>query len=315
MWIRILFAFLCALSTGASLAKTYVVANRTCFGPAPLQPPTTNLLAQRTFRVLGADSSSITVRRRPCGDGTSALYATSTAFDSYFGAWGGFSAIQNGVAYTLRFSSDPLGCSDLGACGSPLGYTLLVIGFPQTTMITSVFNGLETGPAFDDEQAFTLSLTGGFPSENSTHPIPASGSTGGSLPPSRTISDNLTGTWWNPQRGGEGFTFDVGTISGSRYLFFTWYTYVDGRGVFLSGSALLPATSVSSLNVPLYLTRGARFGNDFVPGQVITDAAGTATIERLSCGQVRLAYAGQLGAFTTQTIVPLWTHDFGASCQ
>lgn len=304
------------ISATATQAEDFVVVNSTCFGAAPLQPPAAPVLAQRTFRVWGADSANVVVRRKACSDGSTALYATVTTFDAYIGAPGVHGAIQNGTSYFPVFSADPLACDDLDSCDSLFlwGRGMPVAGLPVTTVLTSVFNYAETGPNFDDEQAFTLSLSGGYPIETTSHAIPASGSAGSGLPPSRTLSDNMTGTWWNPNRGGEGFTFDIGTFSGKRYLFFTWYTYVDQRGVFLSGSAELSAPT-SSVQVPVYQTRGAQFGSQFVPSQVVTASVGSVRIERLACGQVQLSYTGSLGVFATQIISPLWAHDFATTCQ
>ncbi len=302
------------MASGAALAGEWVVINGTCYGAEPLQPPTTAILATRSYRLLDVESANVVVRRKPCSDGSTAVYATFTAFDGYLGLQGFPSIIQNGTAYTPKFAQDPLGCNSLASCGFVIWAG--VVGLPITTVLTSVSNGLETGPAFNDEQAFTLSLSGGGPPASTIHTIPASGSTGTTLPPSRTLSDNMTGTWWNPNRGGEGFTFDIGTLGGKRYLFFTWYTYVDQRGVFLSGSAELSTTiPTSSVQMPIYQTRGARFGSQFLSSQVITDPVGSVRIERLDCGQVQLSYTGSLGVFATQTIFPLWAHDFDASCQ
>lgn len=315
MQTRLLFALLLAMVAATTArAEDYVVVNSTCFGAAPLQPPATTVLAQRTYRVMGSDSANVVVRRKACSDGSTALYATFTGFDPFFGLPVLTALIQNGASYVPSLARDPLGCNHLDACGGPIPYFSQTQGLPQTTVLTSASSSFETGPAFDDEQAFTLSLSGGYPIETTSHAIPASGSAGSSLPPSRTLSDNMTGTWWNPIRGGEGFTFDIGTFGSRRYLFFTWYTYVDQRGVFLSGSAELPAPT-SSVQVPVYQTRGAQFGSQFVPSQVVTAAVGSVGIERLACDQVRLSYTGSLGAFATQTISPLWTHDFGTTCQ
>lgn len=320
MLTRILCVLLFTLmASAATQASNWAVVNGTCYGAAPLQQPATPVIAERTYRFLGADSGYVVLRRKVCSDGSTAIYATSTSFDQYHGPIGATAVFQNGVAYTPKFSQDPLGCNYLPSCGFSLGfYNILgVTGFPYTTVMASVDTILQTEPAFDDEQAFTLSLTGGGgPIVTTTYAIPASGGAMNSLPPSRRLSDNMTGTWWNPNRGGEGFTFDIGTLGGKRYLFFTWYTYVDQRGVFLSGSAELSTTiATSSVQMPIYQTRGARFGSQFLSSQVITDPVGSVRIERLACGQVQLSYTGSLGVFATQTIFPLWAHDFDASCQ
>lgn len=315
MLTRFLGLVLLSVSANVS-AGEWVLSNQSCYGSAPLHPPTTSVLADRIYRINGVDSARFTLRRSQCADGSTALFATTTAYDAmYMGGAVLFNAIQNGTNYSLRFSHDPLTCDMDGLClmGLPFGAPIAV-GVPSTSVVRSAYNLLENGPAFDDEKDFTLSLTGSFPQETTTYSIPASGASGGQLPLSRTISDNLTGTWWNANRGGEGITFDVGTLNGKRYLFFSWYTYFNREGIFLSGSKELPATAASTLTFPVYRTKGTHFGTQFIASELITTAVGSVTIERVSCNAVTMSYTGSLGAFTAQTIVPLWSHSFGTSC-
>ncbi len=309
---RALLSLVLALAAGSGLAADYVVANSTCYGAAPLQPPATALLASHTYRVHGDNSATLQVRRRACGDGSTALYATHTALDGFYGAPGSIALVQNGVAYTPAFAADPMGCDELDSCGAGLPMVLpVVIGMPGTTMIAFVFSFLDSAPAFDDEQPFTLSIQGGYPIVATNYAIPASGA---NTPGTLLLDDAVTGTWWNPQRGGEGMTFDIGTYSGTRYLFFTWYTYAQGRGVFLSGSAALPATPGARAEIAVFQTSGAQFGNSFDPAQVVRSAVGTVTVERTGCREIRLGYAGSLGAAPIILLQPLWPHAHSTGC-
>lgn len=119
------------------------------------------------------------------------------------------------------------------------------------------------------------------------------------------ISGAQSGSWYDPARNGEGLLLEVGRTGTQRTLVASWYTYRDGRQMWLVGSAPL-AEGASSVSVPMVVTRGASFGLAFRPGDVVAEAWGTLQLRFPSCGQLTMDYAqsgGESGTLTMQRIL------------
>ncbi len=111
-------------------------------------------------------------------------------------------------------------------------------------------------------------------------------------------SPQQAGVYYAPERSGEGFTLNF-TADGSAML--AWFTYdLDRRQMWLYGTAM-PAAD-GALTVPLAITEGAAFGNQFVPADVMGLAWGSASIEFLGCGRMRLSYAADLAGYGSGTL-------------
>lgn len=107
-----------------------------------------------------------------------------------------------------------------------------------------------------------------------------------------TFIGKMTGTWWNPTRGGEGQTISFETTGSRNVVFLAWYTYdANGNASWLVGNVdYLPGTP--NITIPLIRASGAKFGTAFRAADVRTAPAGTAVLEYVSCTQMRLRYSG-----------------------
>jgi len=92
------------------------------------------------------------------------------------------------------------------------------------------------------------------------------------------ITSGISGTWWNPDRDGEGFLIDVADES---KVVVSYYTY-DTRGnqFWLIGDGL---RSEGSVEMELYTTDGGIYGSGFDPATVNRYPWGTATFTFTSC--------------------------------
>jgi len=122
-----------------------------------------------------------------------------------------------------------------------------------------------------------------------------------------TFTGAMSGTWWNAGRGGEGQLINFESAGARNVAFVAYFTYDDQRrATWLVGSADFQADA-PSITVPLVRGSGARFGANFQSTEVVTAPAGTATLEFVSCREMRLRYSGEVtfSVTLTRTIGPL----------
>lgn len=97
------------------------------------------------------------------------------------------------------------------------------------------------------------------------------------------IYPGLSGTWWNPDRNGEGYMIDFLSIGSGRHLFATFYTYdANGNQAYLVGNT---DQLTNPLTVDMWLTEGGVFGPDYDSDSQAVVAWGTMTIEFETCTQ------------------------------
>ena len=120
----------------------------------------------------------------------------------------------------------------------------------------------------------------------------------------KPIVGNLSGSWWNPNRSGEGFFIDVSNVSGRKVLVASWFTYLAGKQQYLVGSADV-APGASSIDLSMISTDGTGFGNQFLASQVRRIPWGTVRLEFVSCNEMRVIYNGngQSGSLTQQRLI------------
>lgn len=111
----------------------------------------------------------------------------------------------------------------------------------------------------------------------------------------RTPDGTYAGTYYDPSRDGEGILLE---ISGEPpVIVLTWYSYTaDGTGnqIFLLGGA--PVLNNQAV-VPMQITSGAMFGDDFNADDVLRTDWGTVTITFVSCTLAILEYSGDLAGY------------------
>jgi len=96
------------------------------------------------------------------------------------------------------------------------------------------------------------------------------------------ITSGMSGTWYQPDRDGEGFVLDVAPGEDSGWLMVASYYTYDGNGkqTWLIGSA---ATEGNSVTVPVFITEGGTFGTGFNPDDVLRVPWGTLEFIFTSC--------------------------------
>jgi hypothetical protein len=96
------------------------------------------------------------------------------------------------------------------------------------------------------------------------------------------INPGLTGTWWNENRGGEGFLLEVTMLNGKPFMFLSFYTYDDmGNQVYLVATMQNQVGNKADLTIDI--TTGGNWGADFDPADVSQPPWGTGTIEFPTC--------------------------------
>jgi hypothetical protein len=104
------------------------------------------------------------------------------------------------------------------------------------------------------------------------------------------INSGLTGTWWDSDRSGEGFLMEFGFSPGGLTLFGSFYTYdSEGNQVWLT----VQSTSMvgTTVNVNVFITDGAKWGDDFNTADVNTTlwGLGSFTFPTCTAGSVSLS--------------------------
>ncbi|MCB1554734.1 MAG: M36 family metallopeptidase [Xanthomonadales bacterium] len=105
----------------------------------------------------------------------------------------------------------------------------------------------------------------------------------------RTLQGAMSGTYYTPERSGEGVLLDMGQVAGQPVLFFSWYTYQDGVQKWLVGSAPFDEAA-RQVAVELVETRGTGFGDSFSAGDVIESSWGHVALSFPDCQTLRISY-------------------------
>jgi hypothetical protein len=109
------------------------------------------------------------------------------------------------------------------------------------------------------------------------------------------LDGSFSGTWFDPARSGEGFQLEV-TDGVQPQLLVGWFTYApdgSGRQMWLTGGG--PIDFLDAV-VPLFDTRGGRFGSLDNPGTVQTTPKGELRIGFAFCNQGRITFTPSDGS-------------------
>ena len=105
----------------------------------------------------------------------------------------------------------------------------------------------------------------------------------------------MSGSWWDPSRGGEGQYITFETVAGRNVAYLAYFTYTaDGRATWQVGSADF-SPSATTVSIPLVTGSGARFGADFRASDLRIAPAGTADLEFVSCNRMRMRHSAMAG--------------------
>ena len=118
----------------------------------------------------------------------------------------------------------------------------------------------------------------------------------GALPAiAQTFTGAMSGSWWDASRSGEGQFITFESTGTRNVAYVAYFTYTpDGRATWHVGNADY-TPGATSISIPLVTGSGARFGSAFSANDVQVAPAGTATLEFVSCRQMRMQHSGMAG--------------------
>lgn len=92
-----------------------------------------------------------------------------------------------------------------------------------------------------------------------------------------------TGSWFNPERSGEGFFVEIADINGANMFTVAMYTFdASGDPLWLTGNLPIDSDDVT-VEVPMYQYDGPLWGPDFDPTQLNTTLFGTMRVTFTTC--------------------------------
>lgn len=161
--------------------------------------------------------------------------------------------------------------------------------FDDATLVIEQFQGFD----FDLNQAFTLALDTQYGGQvrRETFVLPAyDAATHPDGARALEINGYTTGTYFDPQRSGEGLFWEVAERpDGTRFAFFSWFTYApDGRPAWIIGNADV-AVDARTLTVATFHFSGGGFAGDFTT--VERRPWGNVTFSFPNCNTLTLQYA------------------------
>ena len=130
----------------------------------------------------------------------------------------------------------------------------------------------------------------------------------------QSFTGNMSGTWWNPARNGEGQFISFERVAGRNIAVLAYFTYdANGNPAWLVGSVEFQP-GASRLTIPVIQGRGARFGVGFRSTDVITTPAGSVTLDFLACDRIGFGYSGANDTFQFELSRLIGPLD-GADCR
>lgn len=172
---------------------------------------------------------------------------------------------------------------------------------------TTVLNEFGSSFVFDDDSSFSfVYLAGTSASPNANVSVAGYDPADYGLPVLlQPISGNLSGSYYDPLRNGEGVLVEAGQQGTRRVLFLTWYTYAGGLQRWIVGNVDY-APGTTEIHVPLLVTTGGLFGASFNPAQVQWANWGSATLSFPTCATLRFQWSengGQIGTYNYQRLL------------
>ena len=231
-----------------------------------------------------------------------------------FGAWYTYDTTAGGTDTQRWYSLE----SSFGEAATSAAVTIYQntggnFSAPPTTSAVAVgtgtlsFDSCSTGSfayTFDDGRSGTVRLQGLLSNVECVD-------TG---TPTNPASDfGLSGTWYDPATGGQGFIINVNPTDAQ--IFLGWYTYAaDGESSGAAGQRWFSAQgpySVGSRSMDLTVFASTQGTFDSGATTVVTDPVGTATLTFTSCTSATLAYdftadelSGQAGSIELTRLGP-----------
>ncbi|MCB1608159.1 MAG: hypothetical protein KDI71_14415 [Xanthomonadales bacterium] len=271
--------------------------------PLPSMPsgPSVSVEVQRG----AGERFRLVIWRRPCSgnDGQLILTFTPLAGSPQICA-NDMEITQGGVrSDDFYLSTDAGGSAAQTLCG------------PISTTTSALIREIDGNFTFDDDLAFVFTYEQTSPTPDVMVNVaaydPSLYPAGGQI---RSPSGNLSGSYYDAARPGEGLFIEIGQVGDRRVLFVSWYTYFQGMQRWIIGNVDFPA-GATSVTVPLQITAGTGFGTQFNPANVQYIPWGSATFRFLSCTELSFDWASNEGESGTYSYVRLVNGLLGVSCQ
>jgi len=112
------------------------------------------------------------------------------------------------------------------------------------------------------------------------------GTASGVLP----VDGSLAGSWYLPERNGEGAVIDIWDYDGSRVVALYFYTYrndASGNQLYVVGGDAIVGNEVT---LTMFETSGPTFGPGYDRDDLVEDEWGTVILTFISCGSIQLQY-------------------------
>ena len=224
------------------------------------------------------------------GAGQGLLFGGWFTFDVTAAGGQRWYSIQSQVSNTAAAATTPIYVSEGGNFDAPPA-----IGVEPVGQATLAFSDCTHGTmtyAFSDGSGRTGTIPLTRLGANVSCTADGDSST---IPP----DSRLSGSWYDPATGGQGFVIDVNPVQG--VLFGAWYTYApDGQQIggdasqrWYTVQATYAAGQHALENVGIFQASGGAFDD---PTPVTTTQVGTANLRFLNCGAATLDYTFTAGA-------------------
>jgi cytochrome c peroxidase len=107
-----------------------------------------------------------------------------------------------------------------------------------------------------------------------------------------TFTGDMSGSWWDPERSGEGQFISFERTDSGHAAVLAYFTYdADGHPRWLVGSGAY-SPGAETIDMAMWAGGGAGFGVDFDPGDVALERAGTIRLRFIDCARLGFEYEG-----------------------
>lgn len=128
------------------------------------------------------------------------------------------------------------------------------------------------------------------------------------------LAQQPAGFYADPARDGEGWQLTFGSVAGKPTVVAVWYTYDQGRPVWLLGASTYAGVN-GVTTLALTQTSGAKFGPDFKPADVLKAPWGRADLRWSGCSTLDVAYLRADGVQGTLHLTRVFASTLVADCR
>lgn len=275
------------------LACFFSASSWACLEPplptSPSGPTWTEVYERRLSSGTITESAEVTAWRYQCPTGEPLLLMTfEPLLGSPFTCSTSFDVIQSSVQYSnLLLATDPSTTSS---------------GFCNDVLVKSTFAVLQrgSGPRWDDTGSFQLAWRSDVFLEVGAYRPSDYDDENGSVP----LHGSLSGSWFDPERDGEGLILEFSENPSGYVAVLFWFTHRDGVPYWLLGSTAYELGQ-ADLTFDLLEFSGTGFGSDFNADQLNVADIGAISLEFDTCSTGVASWEtkeGESGSFNLERI-------------